>query len=130
MTRELDVIVSLVGDNDYDCSPLERTIVPLEDLYASSGPSNPISELSRVAKAAVTVRELLDERRGVLVHCEGGIGRTGTVIGAVLVSYGLSPHHAAAWLDDVHRLRGYSGWPESPWQREALGAVEIDAPEN
>ncbi|RLE19693.1 MAG: hypothetical protein DRJ50_11910, partial [Actinobacteria bacterium] len=116
----LDAIVSLTDDNSYDCSPLRRTIILLEDLYARSGPTDPASELGLVQQAVTTVRELLDRRLGVLVHCAGGTGRTGTVIGAVLVSYGIEAPTVAAWLDEVHRLRGNSGWPESPWQRDVL----------
>jgi hypothetical protein len=68
------------------------------------------------------VRELLDQQHGVLVHCEGGNGRSGTVIGAVLISYGIPALEVVNWLDEVHRLGGKSGWPESAWQRQALFA--------
>lgn len=116
----LDAIVSLTDNNSYDCSPLNRTVIVLEDLHAASTPTDPACELSLIRVAVATVRDLLDSHHGVLVHCAGGIGRTGTVIGAVLVSYGLAPPTVAAWLDELHRLRGHPGWPESPWQADVL----------
>ena len=54
------------------------------------------------------------------MHCSGGIGRTGTVIGAVLVSLGIDAPDVVAWLDAVQKLRGRPGWPESPWPADAL----------
>ncbi len=45
------------------------------------------------------------------------------VIGAVLVSLGIDESDVAAWLDAVHKLRGKPGWPECPWQTEALGVL-------
>lgn len=74
--------------------------------------------------AASTVRDLLDAGEGVLVHCLGGTGRTGTVIGAVLRSYGMPVDEITLWLDSVHKLRGQQGWPESPWQSQALAVLE------
>lgn len=56
----------------------------------------------------------LDEGKTVYVHCWGGIGRTGTVIGCWLVRHGLS---GATALDEITRLRGYAGSPETDEQR-------------
>jgi hypothetical protein len=122
----LDAIVSLVADTTYDRSPLRQVSIPLEDLYGGSVPSDPRSELRRIAEAVGTVRGLLDQQRGVLVHCEGGTGRTGTVIGAVLVSYGAPLSGIVTWLNEVHQLRGKPGWPESPWQQETIGWFAAD----
>lgn len=49
-----------------------------------------------------------------------GIGRTGLVIGAMLVGAGHDPDEVTAWLDAVQRARGVRGWPQSPWQQAAL----------
>lgn len=57
---------------------------------------------------------------GVAVHCHGGTGRTGTVIGAVLVRLGHDPEEVCDWLHQVHVARGRDGWPESDWQQSVL----------
>jgi hypothetical protein len=125
----IDAIVALHGRPRYDPTPLRVAAhFALEDLYGRRSPTDPAGELAAVAAAATAVRALLDEGTGVLVHCIGGTGRTGTVIGAVLVSLGRSPDEVAAWLHDVHTRRGARGWPESPWQRTALTALACGSP--
>jgi len=119
----IDAVVSLLGYVSYDCSPLRFEQFRLQDLYGGVAPEDPEAEWAELAAAASTVRELLDDGTGVVVHCAGGTGRTGTVIGAVLVSLGGAVADVAAWLDEVHRARGRAGWPESPWQRDALTSI-------
>ena len=57
-----------------------------------------------------TMRTILDridalraEERTVYVHCYGGIGRTGMVIGCWLVRHGTGPEHALAQVDNGFR---------------------------
>lgn len=116
-------LVSLTGSVQPDCSPLIGIAFDLEDLYERSEPSDSVQEALVVTEAASAVQSLLAQGHGVLVHCLGGTGRTGTVIGAVLVADGHPVADVAEWLDQVHRRRGKPGWPESPWQREALAVL-------
>jgi protein-tyrosine phosphatase len=55
----------------------------------------------------------LAEGQAVYVHCYGGIGRTGTVIGCYLVRHGMGGAEA---LEEIARLRQAtpSGWVTSP----------------
>jgi protein-tyrosine phosphatase len=55
-----------------------------------------------------------------VVHCVGGRGRTGTVLGCVLRELGHSPGEVVDFLDRVHKARGKAGWPESPWQGQLV----------
>ena len=57
---------------------------------------------------------------GVVVHCHGGRGRTGSVIGSALVLLGHDPDTVIDWLYRVQRTRGRRGWPEQPWQAEVV----------
>jgi protein-tyrosine phosphatase len=57
---------------------------------------------------------------GVVVHCAGGTGRTGTVIGCVLRLLGVAAVQVISYLDHLHQARGRSGWPEAEWQSQVV----------
>jgi hypothetical protein len=114
-------VVCLTADAPgYDAAPLTVVGVALEDLYGGRSPADAVAERDAVRRAVLTVRSLLDRGDGVVVHCAGGTGRTGTVVGGALVAAGEPVGDVARWLDTVHRARGRHGWPESPWQRDVL----------
>jgi hypothetical protein len=120
--RGLDTIVSLTGPVSYDPAPLRSHAHTLQDLYGRGAPDDPAAEEDEVRRAVATVTALLGESRSVVVHCGAGIGRTGLVIGSVLVSAGHDPGPVTSWLAAVQRARGAKGWPESPWQGEVLSS--------
>lgn len=105
----------------YDPSPL-RTVyaVEMEDLHLGGRPADP-EENERLAREAVgVIMTRLSKGEGVVVHCIGGTGRTGTVIGCVLRSMGFPAGDVIRYLDEVNKARGRRGWPESPWQSEMV----------
>ncbi|GAP10309.1 predicted protein-tyrosine phosphatase [Bellilinea caldifistulae] len=55
--------------------------------------------------------EWLNQGKTVYVHCYGGIGRTGTVVGCYLVRKGLSPRQALQQIAELRR-----GTPDH-WRR-------------
>ena len=115
-------VVRLTSDGtSYDPRPLQVAYsAQLEDLVHGSSPRSPRQELQLIREAVGVVREALAHGEGVVVHCAGGRGRTGTVLGATLISLGFAPADVVAHLDLVHKARGTSGWPESPWQASVL----------
>ena len=90
--------------------------VALEDLYGDLTPTDPPAERRKIVAAAAIAQERLARGEGVIVHCAGGTGRTGTVIGCILRGLGLSAAEALAYLNRLHQSRGHDGWPESGWQ--------------
>jgi len=69
----------------------------------------------------------LAEGRTVYVHCFGGIGRTGTVVGCHLVRHGKSGREA---LDEIEYLRrdtpaAWQRSPETETQRQMVRAWRV-----
>ncbi len=93
----------------------ERRRVPIADMSAAGGPE--------IRAALADIDAMLGSGRRVYVHCLGGLGRTGTVIGAWLVEHGLAAPGEA--LDLLAALReasgaGEHGSPETQEQRLAV----------
>lgn len=121
-------VVCLSGHTEYSHAPLERYVVTLEDLYGGRKPSRE-NEEQLVVEAASLVQQALERDQGVVVHCDGGTGRTGTVLGVTLVLSGFAPGWVVTYLDRLHRTRGRAGWPESPWQEQVVrGAANRSSP--
>jgi Swiss Army Knife protein, DSP-PTPase phosphatase domain len=106
----------------YDPAPCTLTAMRLQDLVSGSDPRDPTRERALVEEAAADVTAHLERGVGVAVHCMGGRGRTGTVIGVALVRLGHEPDAVVEHLDRVARARGRRGWPESPWQSAVVRA--------
>jgi hypothetical protein len=105
----------------YDASPLTVHLHGLQDLFARpEGPDDPDRERALVHAAAGAVVDAVLAGEGVAVHCRGGRGRVGTVLGVALVRLGHAPADVVTWFDRLHRMRGKGGWPETPWQAEVV----------
>jgi hypothetical protein len=105
----------------YDPHPLRLLYATkLEDLFMGHRPRSPDSEERRVRNAVETVVTGLRHGDGIIVHCLGGIGRTGTVIGCVLRELGFSADEAIAYLDEVNIDRRIGPWSDSEWQAEMV----------
>jgi Tyrosine phosphatase family len=108
-------LVVRLHPGDYDPAPLAARDVALEDLYGGTLPDDPDAERERVWEAARVVADAVEGATGVVVHCVGGAGRTGTVVACALRLLGRSPDEAVATVQ-AHRPR----WPESPWQEQLV----------
>ena len=97
--------------------------VALMDLYGGLQPPAPAAEQEQIWRVAGLVRARLEQGEGVVVHCAGGTGRTGTVIGCVLRGLGYPVGEVVDYLNRLHQSRGRAGWPESPWQAEVVAGL-------
>lgn len=108
----------------YDPGPLSILFsTRLEDLVGQRQPQNPRRERDGIERAAQSALARLEAGEGVVVHCAGGTGRTGTVIGVVLRLLGMSAADVVRYLDRLNRRRGQDGWPESPWQASLIESL-------
>ena len=96
--------------------------MPLEDLYGGRQPSRPQAEESMIRQMVEVTTASIKRGEAVVIHCQGGTGRTGTILGATLrqLGYGWKPVHEA--MMEVNQLRGRHGrgWPESSWQESLV----------
>ena len=99
----------------YDATPLTAHDIELEDLHGGLTPHETSSETRRVWEAARLAARLVSDGEGVVVHCVGGTGRTGTVLACALRLLGRSAEDSIGTVR-THRPR----WPESPWQEEVV----------
>jgi hypothetical protein len=104
----------------YDAGPCTVTAVKLQDLVSGDPPREPEREQQLVHDAAADVVAHVERGVGVAVHCMGGRGRTGTVLGVALVRLGHDPAAVVDYLHTVAVGRGRRGWPESAWQADVV----------
>lgn len=111
---------------DYNPTPLRVLhAVALEDLWHGRPPARPDAEEVSILEAVRVVSAAIYRSVGVVVHCLGGTGRTGTVLGGVLVTLGVPLATVTAYLREVNQTREGRTWPESPWQHEVLVRLSV-----
>ena len=103
----------------YDPSPLRvLRALKFKDLVGGSRPDNPQREADMLRDVVQAVTDELRAGRGVVVHCAGGTGRTGTVIACAFAALGMSEADVLKYMGTVNTARRKSpGWPESEWQK-------------
>lgn len=115
-------VVNLCEDESpHECAPLNPLhAVKLQDLVSGGAPNNPKREAAKILRAADVIVAALRRGEGVVVHCMGGRGRTGTVLGCALRRLGHGADEVVAQLDAVHKARGRRDWPEADWQEQLV----------
>jgi len=109
----------------YNPSPLRVLFAgAFRDLVGGVRPVNPEREADLLLQVVDKVCTELIAGRGVVVHCRGGTGRTGTVIACTLRAMGLPKDAVLQYMNTINQsrtdYRGWEGWPESPWQQQQV----------
>jgi hypothetical protein len=117
-------VICAASDNPvYNPSPLEfLQSLELEDLSGGKLSSNRAAEFEKIAEIAAKAYSKLKEG-GILIDCAGGRGRTGTIIGAMLLHCGYGPEEIIDFLDTTYKGAGrLAGKPM------AIGSHQTPAP--
>jgi protein-tyrosine phosphatase len=98
----VDSFVDLTHDDD----PLQR-YDPLLDAAAAyhreSIPDMDVTDRQHMAAILDTIDADLAAGKTVYVHCWGGLGRTGMVVGCHLVRHGMDPAEALSRIPELRR---------------------------
>ena len=121
----VDVFVDLTHEAD-GLTPYESLL----GLRAAGGarriavpvPDFSVPDESTLVRALDAIDAALERGLTVYVHCWGGIGRTGTVVGCWLVRHGASGEAALARIAELHGATpaGARSSPETEGQRQAV----------
>ena len=109
--------LALAGERNIDVTYEQLTIRDMD-----------VCEPTHMLRILDTIAARLAEGRGVYVHCWGGIGRTGTVVGCWLVRHGRSGEEALRDVNALFRtmsptkVRDHESWgsPQTEPQREVV----------
>ncbi len=123
------LVIDLVNHDSYPAyahADMDRKCFPVTD-------RGPINDQEQVVlqQAVNEACKVLNKGHGVVIHCHGGTGRTGTVIGCILsrLKKG-SGDEIVAWLDKLNKARGKNnGWPEARVQGDLVKACYVDTKE-
>lgn len=114
-------VVCLESEAHYDPAPVGRLLcVGMEDLEGRQQPRDPEREHALICRAVAATMEALATGEGVIVHCWGGSGRTGVVLGCLLLHLGHSAEEVIAHLRSVQEARGKGVWSDHAWQVQLL----------
>ena len=120
----VDFILCLTDDKAlYDPSPLKLLdSAALSDKSGSLGASDLEKEENLYRRLVSETVGKMKKGASVVSHCQGGTGRTGTIMAAVLIELGYPLDQVLDSFDEINilRRRGDHGWPESSWQKELI----------
>lgn len=106
----------------------EAAQLGIETIYLRQGiPDGEIPNPTQMMAVLNQIDDWLANDRQVYIHCQGGMGRTGTVVGCFLVRHGLEGEEALEKLRELRQqLPGGGG--KSPETQEQIEMVQTWRP--
>lgn len=135
--RKLGALLDAGIDHFIDLTETEEPLEPYDQIVKEEGrllgkevqwERYPIVDVSipespeQMTEILDTIDAALDSGDTIYLHCWGGVGRTGTVIGCWLVRHGLTGEEALAqvaeWWEGMEKFHWSRSSPETSDQRE------------
>jgi rhodanese/phosphatase family protein len=111
----------------YQSSPLRIAhAIDLQDLVSGGKPRDPDREERFIRNAVEVAIDKIRLKEGLVIHCLGGTGRTGTVIGCLLRALGYDGRTVVDYLRVLNEERGRH-WPESSRQADLVLGFRMNA---
>ena len=120
MSKNINFFINLTEPGEYGLKPYEILFDKVQSeitrhvaYFKFPIPDMGTPSVSQMLQILDTIDKALNEGRNIYLHCYGGIGRTGTVVGCYYVRHGLEPQKA---LGQIAKLRRNTpdGWRQSP----------------
>ncbi len=118
-----DVFIDLTEEGEYGLRSYQPLIQSARHHRLSIHDASTPSSTAFTSKILNTIDESLSDGKGVYVHCFGGIGRTGLVVGCWLARHGDSGEAALDRLQELWKdnpKSKYQSSPETPSQKEYI----------
>ena len=97
------------GDTGVARAPLRvLRAAAFKDLVGGGQPEDPQREAAMLRDVVQATVAELRSGKGVVVHCAGGTGRTGTVIACALAALGMAQDEVLNYMASVNTARGKS----------------------
>ncbi|MFO7544117.1 MAG: cyclin-dependent kinase inhibitor 3 family protein [Trueperaceae bacterium] len=118
--HRVDLLVSLMEFHEYGALGIPDLLTRARErgmrvrhLPIADGDVPTPGQSADVTDLVGEIRHALQLGHGVVVHCRGGLGRTGTIVALVVASYGHAPDDAITIVRDVQPLAIENGRQEA-----------------
>ena len=123
----INTFINLTFENDVTGASYQHLLRSLPENENINYYNLPIEDFNIPTKEGMreildTIKKEMDNGNNIYLHCFGGIGRTGTVVGCYLVEQGMTGNQALTQIINLRKTLGYV-WGGSPETDEQIQFV-------